>query len=211
MKTGITFLLLLVFSISISAQDLDGNWRGTMAGPDGDFELVFSFKVDEDSLTGDVTSAMGTLPLENGKVNGNEFSFDVNVNGQVISNTGILDGDIVKLSAPMMDKPMELIRVNEKSKIDGKWIGKVNSPQGELELIFTFIADGNKLTGKNSSAMGEIELTNGTVNGNDFSFDVDLQGMIINHKCKYLDDDSIDVKAVVMDQEMLMKLTRVTQ
>jgi hypothetical protein len=59
--------------------------------------------------------------------------------------------------------------------------------------------------------MGEIDLTNGVVNGNDFSFDVDMQDMKISHKCKYLDDDSIELKADVMDQEMVMKLTRAAQ
>ncbi|MGE5798109.1 MAG: hypothetical protein ACM34N_15095 [Ignavibacteria bacterium] len=211
MKAFITFLLLLVLSIAGKAQKLDGSWKGTMTGPNGDFELLFTFKVDADSLSGNVTSEMGSIPLEKGKVNGNEFSFAVNVNGQIISNTGILDGDTIKLIAPMMDKTMELSRVKEKTKIDGKWIGKVSSPQGDMELTFTFKVDGYKLTGKNSSSMGEIDLTNGIVNGNDFSFDVDLQGMIISHKCKYLDDDSIDVKAAVMDQDIAMKLTRVTQ
>jgi len=211
MKTSITFLLLLVLSIAGNAQKLDGNWKGKMIGPNGDFELLFTFKVDSDSLSGNVSSEMGSIPLENGKVNGNDFSFDVNVNGQVISHTGVLNGDIIKLSLPMIDQPIELSRVVEKSKIDGKWIGKADSPQGEMEITFTFVVDGNKLTGKNTSAMGEIDLTNGNVNGNEFSFDVDLQGMTIIHKCKYLDDDSIEVKADVMDQKMIMKLTRAVQ
>ena len=106
---------------------------------------------------------------------------------------------------------MVLTRVKEESKIDGKWIGTASSPQGDMELTFTFKVDGEKLTGKNSSAMGEIDLTNGIVNGNDFSFDVDIQDMKINHKCKYLDDDTVEVKANVMDQEMVMKLTRAAQ
>ena len=211
MKAYITFLLLLVLSISGNGQKLDGSWKGTMTGPNGDFELLFTFKVDADSLSGNVTSEMGSILLEKGKVNGNEFSFDVNVDGQIISNTGILEGDSIKLSAPMMEKPLLLSRVIEKSKIDGRWIGKVTSPQGDLDLTFTFKVDGDQLTGKNSSSMGEIDLTNGIVNGNEFSFDVDLDGMKISHKCKYLDDDSIDVKAAVMDQDIAMKLTRVTQ
>jgi hypothetical protein len=59
--------------------------------------------------------------------------------------------------------------------------------------------------------MGETELTRGIVNGNDFSFDVDAGGMIIKHKCKYLDDDTIDVTVNIMDQDMVMKLTRTAQ
>jgi hypothetical protein len=211
MKSSITFLLLLVLSITSNAQKLDGSWKGKMTTPNGDFELLYTFKVTADSLTGNVTSERGTLLLENGKVNGNEFSFDINFNGRVITNTGVLDGDTIKLSSPRREQPMVLSRVKEKSKIDGKWIGKVIGPEGEFDLTFTFKIDGDTLTGKNSSSMGEIDLTNGIVNGNDFSFDVDLQGMKIIHKCKYLDDDSIDVKADVGDQEIVMKLTRVTQ
>ena len=208
MKTSIVVLLLLVLAVNVNAQNLDGKWKGTMQGPNGDFELTFNFKVVGDSLTGDVTSQMGTLPLENGKVDGNRFSFEINVNGQSFGNTGVYENDTVKLSSPRRDEPMILNRVIEKSKIDGKWIGTVNSPQGDMELTFTFKVDGNTLTGKSASAMGEIDLTNGVVNGNEFSFDVEAQGMKISHKCKYLDDDTIDMKALVMEQEMDMKLTR---
>jgi hypothetical protein len=211
MKTSITVLLFLVLSITSNAQQLNGSWKGKMSGPNGDIELVFTFTVNADTLSGDVTSEMGSLPIENGKVNGNELSFDVNVNGQVISHTGVLDSDIVKLSFPWMEEPMVLSRVKEESKINGKWIGKVSGPQGDMELTFTFKVEGDTLIGTDSSSIGVIELTNGIVNGNDFSFDIDLQGMKISHKCKYLADDTIDVIANVMEQEMDMKLTRVTQ
>ena len=211
MKTLVTVLLLIALGITSNAQNLNGKWKGKMTGPNGDLDLLYNFNVHADSLIGDVTSVMGTLPLENGKVNGNEFSFTVNVNGQVFSDNGVLEGDIIKLSSPMRDEPMILNRVNEESKIDGKWIGKVAGPQGEFEITFTFKVDGDKLTGKNSSTMGENELTNGVVNGNEFSFDVDAGGMIISHKCKYLDDDTIDANVKVMDQDIVMKLTRITQ
>jgi hypothetical protein len=211
MKTSITVLLFLVLSITSNAQKLNGSWKGKMSGPNGDIELVFTFTVNADTLSGDVTSEMGSLPIENGKVNGNELSFDVNVNGQVISHTGVLDSDIVKLSFPWMEEPMVLSRVKEESKINGKWIGKVSGPQGDMELTFTFKIEGDTLIGTDSSSIGVIELTNGIVNGNDFSFDIDLQGMKISHKCKYLADDTIDVIANVMEQEMDMKLTRVIQ
>ena len=212
MKTVISFLLLLIFSTAVNAQALDGSWKGKMTTPNGDFELVFTFKVNADSLNGNVASEMGTLPIENGKINGDKFSFDVNVNGQVFSHEGVLDGDTVKLSFPMMDgQQMKLSRVIDESKINGKWIGKVSGPQGEMELTFTFKVNGDTLTGTDSSSLGVIDLTNGNVKGNEFTFDVDLQGMVINHKCKYLDDDTIDVVADVMDQKTIMKLTRLDQ
>lgn len=207
MKTYITGILLLL-SITSFAQNLDGSWKGKMSTPNGDIDLIFTFKVDNDTLSGNVTSEMGTLPIENGKINGNEFSFDVDVNGQIISHTGVLDNNVVKLSLPWTDQPMELRRVKKESKIDGKWIGLVSGPQGEMELTFTFKVNGDTLTGTDSSSLGVIELTNGIVNGNDFSFDIDLNGMKISHKCKYLDNDTINVDADVMDQQINMKLTR---
>lgn len=209
MKTCTAVLLLLVLSITCNAQSLDGSWKGKMNGPNGEMELIFSFKVNADSLSGNVKSNMGSLPLENGKVNGHKFSFDVNVNGRVIHHTGVLDSGIVKLNFPWMEEPMVLNKIIEESPIDGKWIGMVRGPQGDLELTFTFKVNGDTLTGTDSSSIGVIDLTNGKVNGNDFSFDVDLNGMNISHNCKYIANDTIDVVADVMDQEINMKLTRV--
>jgi hypothetical protein len=208
MKTRIAFVLLMMLGITCSAQNIDGKWKGKMTGPNGDMDLLFTFKANADSLSGNVSSEMGTLPVENGKVNGNEFSFNVNVNGQVFRNTGVLDGDTIKLSSPGRDEPVRLSRVKDEAKIDGIWKGKVSGPQGDIELTFTFKVDGNKLTGKSSSSMGEMDLTNGIVNGDVFSFDVDAGGMTISHNCKYLPDDTIEVKANVNGQEMPMKLTR---
>lgn len=208
-KTKTAILLSFVISLAAHAQKVDGKWKGSMAGPDGAFELLYTFKTDSSALSGTATSAMGSLPLENGKINGRNFSFDVNVNGQVFSNTGVLDGDMIKLTLPMMEQPMVLTRVVEKSKINGQWIGKISSPQGDMEINFSFTVDGEKLTGKNSTMMGENNLINGTVKGDEFSFDVDLQGMTIAHKCKYLQDDSIEVNVEMMGQEMPMKLVRV--
>jgi hypothetical protein len=201
--------MLLTVMTTANAQKLDGTWKGTMSGPNGDFELTFTFKVMGDSLGGNVTSQMGSIPLENGKIHANEFSYDISFNGQTFSSTGAIDGDVVKIKGSRRPEPMVLHRVKEKSKINGKWLGKASGPEGEFELTFTFKVDGDTLTGKNSSAMGEIDLTNGIVNGNEFSFDVDLQGMKISHACTYMDSDSIHMKANIMDQVMDFKLSRI--
>ncbi len=208
MKTYFIAFLLLVFSISGFAQNLDGSWKGKMSTPNGDMDLTFTFKVIGDSLNGNVTSQMGTLPLENGRINGSEFSFDVDVNGQSIHHAGVLDSGKVKLSLPWMKKRMVLNRVNEESKINGKWIGTVSGPQGDMELLFTFKVKGDTLTGTDSSSAGVIDLTNGKINGNIFSFDINLQGMTINHKCKYIPDDTIKVTADVMQRQIEMNLIR---
>jgi hypothetical protein len=209
MKTVAVVLFLLLSSVAADAQTLDGVWKGTRSGPNGDFELTFTFTIKGDTLAGDVSSQMGTIPLENGKIHGNQFSYDISFNGRVFSNTGIMDGDVVKITGSRRPEPMILHKVKDVSKINGAWLTKVSGPQGDMELTFTFKVDGNSLTGSDSSAMGSIPLTNGVVHGNDFSFDIQTQEMKISHTCKYLDDDSIDMTANVMEQDMKLKLKRV--
>jgi hypothetical protein len=209
MKTFAAVLLILLGSMTAYAQKLDGVWKGTRSGPNGDFELTFTFKVKGDSLGGEVASQMGSMPLQNGKIHDNRFSYDIDINGQTFSSTGVLEGDVVKITGSRRPEPMILHRVKEDSKINGAWLAKVQGPQGDMELTFTFKVDGNKLVGTDSSAMGSIPLTNGVVQGNEFSFDIEMQEMKISHKCKYLDDDSIEMKANVMEQDMIIKLKRV--
>jgi hypothetical protein len=209
MKTFVAVLLILLGSMAVDAQKLDGTWKGTRSGPNGDFELTFTFKVKGDSLGGEVASQMGSMPLQNGKIHDNQFSYNININGQTFSSTGVLEGDVVKITGSRRPEPMILHRVKEDSKINGTWLAKVQGPQGDMELTFTFKVDGNKLVGTDSSAMGSIPLTNGVVQGNEFSFDIEMQEMKISHKCKYLDDDSIEMKANVMEQDMIIKLKRV--
>ncbi len=211
MKILTVVFLLLLSSLAANAQNLDGIWKGTRSGPNGDFELTFTFKVKGDSLDGEISTQMGTMPLENGKIHGNQFSYDININGQTLSSTGVIEGDIVKITGSRRPEPMILRRVKEESKINGAWLAKVPGPEGDMELTFTFKVDGNTLTGTDSSAMGSIPLTNGVVHGNDFSFDIEMQGMKISHACKYLDNDSIEMKANVMEQDMIIKLKRVNR
>jgi hypothetical protein len=211
MKTLTAVFLLLLSSLVADAQNLDGRWKGTRSGPNGDFELTLTFKVKGDSLLGEISSQMGTMQLENGKIHGNQFSYDMNFNGQTFTSTGVIEGDVVKITGSRRPEPMILHRVKEESKINGAWLAKVPGPEGDMELTFTFKVDGNTLTGTDSSAMGSIPLINGVVHGKEFSFDIEMQEMKISHACKYLDDDTIDMKANVMEQDTNIKLKRVNR
>ena len=53
-----------------------------MDTPNGPMELTFEFKAEGETLTGTVTSAMGSLPISNGKVAGDLLTFDVDARGE---------------------------------------------------------------------------------------------------------------------------------
>ncbi|GAA5523266.1 hypothetical protein LQ318_15495 [Aliifodinibius salicampi] len=77
------------------------------------------------------------------------------------------------------------------SGIDGTWIGKMDSPNGPVEITYNFNVDEDTLTGTVEGGMGEIEILNGQVDGNEFSFDTQFNGATISHECVLEDDDKI--------------------
>lgn len=77
------------------------------------------------------------------------------------------------------------------SGIDGTWIGKMDSPNGPVEITYNFNVEEDTLTGTVEGGMGEIEILNGKVDGNEFSFDTQFNGTTISHECELQDDEKI--------------------
>jgi hypothetical protein len=64
--------------------------------------------------------------------------------------------------------------------VDGKWNGTVSGPGGDLPVMFTFKADGAKLTGTQAGPDGtDIQIKDGKIDGANISFTVsfDFGGM----------------------------------
>lgn len=81
---------------------LSGKWKGSLKDPDGnDHDIHLVFNVDRDTLTGTAQADGDPLTIENGKVNGNDFTFKVtDPEGNVIPVNGsyIAQGDSVSLN-----------------------------------------------------------------------------------------------------------------
>jgi hypothetical protein len=94
-------VLLVVSLVGLGfAPELTGRWEGKVKGPDGeDLSLVYVFKVDGDKLTGTVESQMGQVPLTEGKVNDDAFSFNIQVGDSIITNEGKFKEDTATLKA----------------------------------------------------------------------------------------------------------------
>jgi hypothetical protein len=87
-------LILVGFCLG---SDIDGKWNTKIQGPDGDMELTFNFKTAGDTLTGTVASPMGDMPISNGRLKGDKFSFDVNVGDMTISHWCRLSADSISM------------------------------------------------------------------------------------------------------------------
>ena len=93
MKYLLTALLVFGFIATNAQNAIDGNWKGSRETPNGTMEFNYTFKVQEDTLTGVIKSQYGEVKLENGKVDGKKFSYSISFNGNSIDFTGELVSD----------------------------------------------------------------------------------------------------------------------
>jgi hypothetical protein len=70
--------------------DLSGKWTGVVKTPDGqDVTLTYVMKVDGDKLTGTGEANGNTVTINEGKINGNDFTFKItDTEGLVIPHSG---------------------------------------------------------------------------------------------------------------------------
>ncbi len=104
-KTLFTVALACLASIALAAiGDLSGKWIGLLKTPDGNSLIIHVvFKVDSDKLTGTTFAEgdPGPLDIREGKIKGNNFSFQVtNQDGTVIPVEGkyVAQGDSVSVN-----------------------------------------------------------------------------------------------------------------
>jgi hypothetical protein len=108
---GITFGLLAFANAAMA--DASGTWNGTMSTPNGDIPVSFSFMEDGATLTGSTAGPDGTTtPISDGKVDGDNVSFVVNLdfNGMpfTMSYTGIVKGDSLDFTVDIFGMPVML-------------------------------------------------------------------------------------------------------
>jgi hypothetical protein len=94
----------LLFAFTAWGADVSGTWKGTAQTPNGTVERTFVFKVDGNKLTGETSSDMfGKSVIEDGKVDGDNISFNITVNVQgtegKVNYKGVVQGDEIKFTA----------------------------------------------------------------------------------------------------------------
>jgi hypothetical protein len=96
--------------------------------------------------------------------------------------------------------------------INGKWKGQMQTPNGPMDLVFNFKANGDSLGGTVDGPMGEMPISKGKIDGKSFSFDVNAGDMTISHQCTAM-GDSIAMKVPGMPggDAMELMLKRVTE
>ena len=91
--------------------------------------------------------------------------------------------------------------------VNGRWTTQMDTPNGPMEMQFTFKTVGDTLTGQVEGPMGSMPIINGKKNGSAFTFDVSFNGMTLNHQC-VVEGDSISMKVPGMGGETMSMILR---
>jgi hypothetical protein len=102
-----TALLLCCFLAgfgTIANLNLNGKWTGLLKTDQGDeYPLVYTFKIDGDQLTGIAKTPKGDMPINDGTIKGNNFTFNVMVAGMEVDHSGKFYGDSVGVDISLGD------------------------------------------------------------------------------------------------------------
>ena len=88
-RSPLLALVLLLGIVTVAfAADITGRWLGSVSTPNGDFELVYDFKVEGEAITGHAKSNLGEGDLK-GAVDGDKVTFveSLNYQGQALAIT----------------------------------------------------------------------------------------------------------------------------
>ena len=88
MKYFFTIALLFGCMTLFAQKSLDGNWKGSRETPNGTFEVNYTFKVEGNVVTGSWKTQFGESKLEDGKIDGNKFSYTISFNDMKMKYTG---------------------------------------------------------------------------------------------------------------------------
>jgi hypothetical protein len=89
---------IAMLTITARAADVTGKWSGQVPSRGEAAAATFTFKVDGDKLTGTMTSPQGEVPLQEGKVSGDQISFAMTGGNAKILFSGTVAGDEIKMT-----------------------------------------------------------------------------------------------------------------
>ncbi len=101
MKIRIALLSCLLAAAAFAA-DISGKWTYEQQGRNGAMTVTMTLKADGSNLTGSISGRNGDTAINNGKIDGDKFSFDVTRqmgdNSVTIKYSGTVAGDELKMS-----------------------------------------------------------------------------------------------------------------
>lgn len=111
MASAMAGLAAALLATAGMAAEVDGKWSASVETPQGPFAMVFELKADGEKLTGAMSNDfMGSTPISDGEIKGNEFRFRLVIDGGPggplsILYKGYVRGDMLNLLSTFEGTP----------------------------------------------------------------------------------------------------------
>lgn len=89
--------LAAMMTLTLTAADVAGTWKGTMETPMGPMESTITFQAGA-QVAGTVKTEFFEGKIENGKLDGDKISFEINIEFGKLAYEGTVAGDELKLN-----------------------------------------------------------------------------------------------------------------
>lgn len=100
MKKSATLLsFLLVFVMVCLAADLTGTYKGSIIFQERPLELTYKLKAEGEKLSGSIDTEYGEVPLFDGKINGSDFSYKIDIGNGPLEAKGKFMGDSIEITS----------------------------------------------------------------------------------------------------------------
>src|SRR6266542_2882103 len=103
----LTLLFLLAFAAL--AADVTGTWKGSIETPNGSREVTMNLKADGSTLTGTVSGRQGDAPIQGGKIEGDNISFNMVRGDFKIQYKGKVTGNEIKFDVTFGDNTVQMV------------------------------------------------------------------------------------------------------
>jgi hypothetical protein len=103
MRTFVFTVLFMFVAGMAFAADIDGSWEGEVQGMGGEpVKIGYTFKADGTTLTGTTKDMnQSDVAITDGKIDGNSFSFSVDIGMGPWKYKGALSGDQIEMKMDM--------------------------------------------------------------------------------------------------------------
>ncbi len=98
MKKSVTLLsFIFVFVLICLAADLTGTYKGSVTFQERKLDLTYKLKAEGERLSGSIHSEYGEIPLLDGKINGPDFTYKIDIGNGPMEAKGKFMTDSIEI------------------------------------------------------------------------------------------------------------------